>query len=78
MPGRVRLCGVHNRGVHAQVSTVGMAQSTWLPGVRVPDVNVGSVAEAAGMRRGDIIARLDGQDVLPAPTAVQAVIQAIQ
>ena len=55
-----------------------MAQSTWLPGVRVPDVNVGSVAEVAGVRRGDIIARLDGQDVLPAPTAVQAVIQAIQ
>lgn len=38
-----------------QASTVGMGETSILPGVKVPKIVSGSVAELAGMKKGDVI-----------------------
>eukprot|EP00884_Botryococcus_braunii_P021151 jgi/Botrbrau1/771/Bobra.0181s0025.1 len=61
-----------------QVTTVGVAQLNLRPGVRIPDVVIGSVAERAGLRTGDIILSINGQSIPPIYAAVPAVVQEIR
>lgn len=53
-----------------QVNTVGKAQSSYLPGVLVPEINRGGVAEQAGFRGGDIILRVGGYEIKANPSQV--------
>ncbi|KIZ07162.1 Putative zinc metalloprotease [Monoraphidium neglectum] len=62
----------------AQISTVGKAESAYLPGVRVPDVTPGGVAERAGVRAGDVLLRVGDYTVQAAPDQVAAVVTAIK
>lgn len=48
-----------------QVNIVGKAQSSYLPGVLVPEINAGGVAERAGFMPGDVILRV-GDFIVPA------------
>ncbi len=70
-PGLIRLFGV-------QASTVGMASATLLPGVKVPKVVPGSVAEAAGIRKGDIIVGLNDQTLSNSRENVNRLVQYIK
>jgi hypothetical protein len=49
---------------------VGKAESAYLPGVRVPDVTPGGVAERAGVRAGDVLLRVGDYTVQAAPDQV--------
>lgn len=46
-----------------QVNLVGKAQTSYLPGVLVPEVNAGGAAEQAGFKAGDIILRVGQYEV---------------
>lgn len=46
-----------------QVNLVGKAQTSYLPGVLVPEVNAGGAAELAGFKAGDIILRVGDYEV---------------
>ena len=60
-----------------QASTIGMAEATYLPGVKVPEVISTSVAAQAGLKSGDIITRVGDRDVPASTTAVARVVRAI-
>lgn len=62
----------------AQVGTVGKAESAYLPGVKVPEVTVGGVADRAGIRAGDVLLRIGDYEVKAAPDQVSAVVSAIK
>jgi hypothetical protein len=49
--------------VFVQVNLVGKAQTSYLPGVLVPEVNAGGAAELAGFKAGDIILRVGDYEV---------------
>lgn len=62
----------------AQVNIVGKAQSSYLPGVLVPEINAGGVAERAGFMPGDVILRV-GDFIVPAnPSQVPDVVSTIK
>jgi S1-C subfamily serine protease len=46
-----------------QVNLVGKAQTSYLPGVLVPEVNAGGAAQLAGFKPGDIILRVGDYEV---------------
>ena len=54
-----------------QIGTVGKAESAYLPGVRVPDVTPGGIAERAGLRGGDVLLRVGDYEVRAAPDQVR-------
>jgi S1-C subfamily serine protease len=49
--------------VFVQVNLVGKAQTSYLPGVLVPEVNAGGAAELAGFKPGDVILRVGDYEV---------------
>jgi hypothetical protein len=53
-----------------QVNIVGKAQTSYLPGVLVPEINAGGVAELAGFQPGDIILRVGDYTVPANPSQV--------
>jgi len=61
-----------------QVSTVGKAETAFLPGVRIPEVVSGSAAARAGFRDGDLLLKVDGLDVPAAPEQVAGVVGRIR
>lgn len=46
-----------------QASTVGMGETSILPGVKVPKVIPGSAAELSGMRKGDVIVAIGDRPI---------------
>ena len=65
------------KGCCLQVSTQGVPETFFKPGVAVPEVNRNSPAAAAGLRRGDIILKLQNIDVPGNPAAVPGVVRYI-
>jgi len=61
-----------------QVATVGKAETAYLAGVRMPNVDASSVASRGGLRSGDIIMRVGDQTISSAPNQVSLVVNAIQ
>ena len=59
------------------MSTQGVPETYFKPGVAVPEVNRNSPAAAAGLRRGDIILKLQNIDVPTNPAAVPGVVRYI-
>lgn len=53
-----------------QVNLVGKAQTSYLPGVLVPEVNTGGVAQQAGFQKGDVILRVGDHEVKANPDQV--------
>ena len=62
----------------AQATSVGVAELDLLPGVAIPRVLPGSVAEAAGVEAGDIIASINGAPIPATPGAVAGAVASIQ
>ncbi|KAF8062708.1 hypothetical protein HT031_004037 [Scenedesmus sp. PABB004] len=62
----------------AQVNVVGKAQTSYLPGVLVPEVTPGGVAAAAGFQPGDVILRVGDFEVPANPGQVPDVVAAIK
>lgn len=56
----------------AQVNTVGKAQTAYLPGVLVPEVNAGGAAQAAGFQPGDVILRVGDLEVTASASQASA------
>lgn len=59
------------------MGTIGKAESAYLPGVRVPDVTLGGVAERAGIRSGDVLLRVGEYEVRAAPDQVRGVYEVV-
>ena len=57
-----------------QAGLVGIPSTNILPGVRVPEVLRQSIAEQAGLKRGDIITRVADMAVPAEPRAVANVV----
>jgi C-terminal processing protease CtpA/Prc len=57
---------------------VGIIDSTYLPGAKLGTIMEGTVAERAGLRKGDIIMRVGDLDVAPSPEAVNQVVDTIR
>ena len=69
---------LHKCTLHAtQVSTVGVAESQFRPGVLVPEVSRGAPAAAAGVRAGDIILKIGNMELSGNPAAVQRAVHYI-
>lgn len=62
----------------AQAATIGVAEPTYLPGVRLGSISPGTVAAAAGLQRGDIVLRVGDLRVAPSPKSVGDVVGYIQ
>eukprot|EP00882_Tetradesmus_deserticola_P004054 GHRQ01004283.1.p1 GENE.GHRQ01004283.1~~GHRQ01004283.1.p1 ORF type:complete len:461 (+),score=152.74 GHRQ01004283.1:276-1658(+) len=62
----------------AQMNIVGKAQTSYLPGVLVPEINAGGVAEQAGFQRGDIILRVGDYTVAANPAQVPDLVSTIK
>lgn len=52
------------------MGTVGKAETAYLAGVRMPSVDVASVAARAGLQSGDVITEVGGYSVQAAPDQV--------
>lgn len=61
----------------AQVNTVGVTESVFRPGVLVPDVNRASPAAEAGLKRGDIILKVENLEATASRTSIPRVVQYI-
>lgn len=62
-----------------QVATVGTAGTPeYLPGIRVPEVVRGSVADLAGFRAGDLILKVNDAPVLSEPNGVSKLVNQIK
>ncbi|CAD7700493.1 unnamed protein product [Ostreobium quekettii] len=61
----------------AQVTTVGVADRVYQPGVRVPAVTHNSVAETSGLKANDTIISVDGVPVVAGASSVSNVVDAI-
>ena len=61
-----------------QASTVGMGVTQLLPGVQIPKIVPGSVAEAAGMRKGDVIVALGDRPISSSRENVNRLVQYIK
>ena len=57
---------------------MGIIDSTYLPGAKLGTIMEGTVAERAGLRKGDIIMRVGDLDVAPSPEAVNQVVDTIR
>lgn len=62
----------------SQACTVGMGRTQLLPGVKVPKVIPGSVAEAAGLKRGDIVVAVGDQSLSASRDTVNHLVQYIK
>eukprot|EP00775_Hariotina_reticulata_P009294 gene9294-9459_t len=62
----------------AQVNLVGKAETSYLPGVLVPEVTKGGVADQAGFKSGDIILRVGNMEFKPNPGQVPDVVSNIK
>ncbi|CAL8463938.1 g3473 [Coccomyxa elongata] len=60
-----------------QVNTVGVTESVFRPGVLVPDVNRASPAAEAGLKRGDIILKVENLEATASRTSIPRVVQYI-
>lgn len=60
-----------------QVNTVGVTESVFRPGVLVPDVNRASPAAEAGLKRGDIILKVENLEASASRTSIPRVVQYI-
>ncbi len=60
------------------MNTVGVAELALRSGVKVPEVVAGSVAERAGLRVGDVILAVDGQEIPPIMSSIPAVVREIK
>lgn len=61
-----------------QALTVGQLQTTYLPGVKVPQLLGVSAAERAGVRAGDIITAIDGEEVRATADSVARLVEQIK
>ena len=63
-----------------QIALVGVPEMNYLPGVKVPEIasEVSSAAVKAGIKSGDIILSVDGQQLGASPEAIQSLITIIQ
>eukprot|EP00891_Asterochloris_glomerata_P009814 jgi/Astpho2/9814/Aster-03783 len=61
-----------------QVSTIGVIETNFLPGVRIPEVVQGSVADRAGFKPGDKVTQVQGQEIRASATAVNDIVNAIK
>jgi S1-C subfamily serine protease len=57
---------------------VGIAEPVYKPGVKLGDIEAGTIAARAGLRRGDIVLEVGDQLVAPRPGAVMQVVNAIK
>ena len=55
-----------------------MVQTSFLPGVRIPEVVQGSVADRAGFKAGDKVTEVQGQQIRASATAVNDIVNAIK
>eukprot|EP00878_Enallax_costatus_P002424 GHUV01002601.1.p1 GENE.GHUV01002601.1~~GHUV01002601.1.p1 ORF type:complete len:473 (+),score=117.90 GHUV01002601.1:154-1572(+) len=62
----------------AQMNIVGKAQTSYLPGVLVPQINSGGVAERAGFQQGDVILRVGDHEVKANPLQVPDLVSTIK
>ena len=53
-----------------QAETVGKAYTTYQPGIRIPEVTLGSAAERAGLKNGDLVLEIDSFKIPAAPSQV--------
>ncbi len=60
-----------------QVSTVGVSESVFRPGVLVPDVSRASPAAEAGLRRGDVILKVQDLEATASRSTIPRVVQYI-
>jgi len=61
-----------------QALTVGQLEQTYLPGVRVPVLLASSAARDAGMKEGDIILAVNGEEVAPSALSVSRFVERIR
>ena len=62
---------------HAQVNTVGVSESVYKPGVLVPDVSRASPAAEAGLRRGDVILKVQDLEATASRSSIPRIVQYI-
>jgi len=62
----------------AQATTVGITTEILEPGVIVPKVLKGSVADKAGITAGDVIISVDGMAAAPSPSSVDLIVEEIE
>ena len=55
-----------------------MAQPQYLPGVRIPKVVSGSVAEAAGIRKGDVVIAVGDRPISNSRESVNSLLRYIK
>lgn len=61
-----------------QATTVGMGVTSLLPGVKIPKLVAGSVAEASGMRKGDVIVAVNDRPISSSRENVNRLVQYIK
>ena len=62
----------------AQVSTVGLVEQSYAPGVKVTSLLGTSAAREYGVRQGDVIVAVNGEALLPDRSAVARVVDAVR
>ena len=62
----------------AQVSTVGLVEQSYAPGVKVTSLLGTSAARDFGVRQGDVITAVNGETLLPDRNAVARVVDAVR
>jgi len=62
----------------AQVSTVGLVEQSYAPGVKVTSLLGTSAAREYGVRQGDVIVAVNGEALLPDKSAVARVVDAVR
>ena len=62
----------------AQVSTVGLVEQSYAPGVKVTALLSGSAAREYGVRQGDVITAVNGETLTPDRSAVARVVDAVR
>ncbi len=67
----------HEHDALLQVATQGVPETFFRPGVAVPEVNRNSPAAAAGLKKGDVILKVQDVDIPANPAAVPGVVRYI-
>ena len=62
----------------AQVTTVGLVEQSYAPGVKVTSLLGTSAAREYGVRQGDVIVAVNGEALLPDKSAVARVVDAVR
>lgn len=61
-----------------QAATVGILDPTYMPGIKLGNINPETVAERAGLRKGDVVLQVGDLEVAPSPESVSDVVNKIQ